>query len=198
MKKIIVYLPDGFADWEGAFLLPELMQTKTPFMTVSEDGQPITSIGGLKVTPDGALTDLSIDQIGGLVMIGSDTWWKLDQNLKVLALAKELSQREVLVAGICAASSAMGRAGLLNSHKHTSNDISSLKRWGEAYLGEHNYQNKLATTDGHLITASGNAPIEFTFEIIRFLKMLNEENSQHWFGMYKSGKQPPDSFWQSY
>lgn len=194
-KKLVIYLPEGFADWEGAYLMPELVENKRPFITVSESGKPVTSIGGLKVTPDAALDDVAISDIQGLVLIGSDGWVDPAKNQKVLALTGQLLNQGTLLAAICAATVALGRVGLLDNHKHTSNDLEFLKKINPSYKGEKNYLNQLAVQDRNLITATGIGPLEFTLEIMRALDIHSEEKRKHWFAMFKYGTKPPADFW---
>ncbi len=194
-SKLVVYLPEDFADWEGAFLFPELVRNKVNFLTVSESGKQVNTIGRMKVIPDAALADISREDMSGLILIGSDTWSDPLQNQKVLALATELLGQGVLVAAICGATVALARTGGLDSRKHTSNDLGMLKAMAPSYQGEKNYVQKLAVRDRNLVTAAGVGPIEFTLEIMRMLEIYSEEKRQQWFALYKSGTVPPIDFW---
>ena len=195
MKKTIFYLPDGFADWEGAFLMAELAENKRPFTTVSETGGVVASIGRLKVQPDASLADIPPESIGTLVLIGSDGWVDPSKNKKVLALAGDVLKRGDLLAGICASTIALAREGLLDGRKHTSNDLGALKRLVPTYRGEANYQQSLALRDGNLITAPGVGALEFTLELLRALDVYNEEKRDQWYALFKKGTPPPPEFW---
>lgn len=195
-KPLLIYLPEGFADWEGAYLFPELVQNKVPFVTASENGKPVTTIGRLKVIPDAALTDYNAENISGLILIGSDSWAEPDQNHKALALAGQLLQKDVLVGAICGATVALAREGFLNDRRHTSNDLVMLKKMVPSYKGEQHYIHSLAISDhGKLITASGSGPVEFTLEVMRALNIYTEEKRQQWYALFKNGVQPPMEFW---
>ena len=196
-KKLIVYLPEGFADWEGSYLLPELAENKISYVTVSENGKPVTSIGRLRVTPDAGLFDIQPSDISGLILIGSDSWADPSQNLSALKLATELLSREVLVAAICGATVALAREGLLDKRKHTSNNLEMLKKIVPSYKGEAFYEETLAVTDKNLITAAGVGPIEFTLELMKALNIYSEEKRKHWFNLFKNGTTPPANFWVS-
>jgi len=59
MTKIVTILTDGFADWETSLLnavARGFYGADTAYTTL--DGMPVVSMGGMKVTPDFALTDL--------------------------------------------------------------------------------------------------------------------------------------------
>ncbi len=196
-KKIIFYLPELFADWEGAFLLPELREVKKDVVVVSETGNPVQSIGKLTVSVDASLDSVNLDDIEGLILIGSDSWPDPKLNKSVLVLAKQLYHKGILVAGICAATVAMAKIGLLEEKKHTSNDLEFLKKYVPSYHGEKNFQEKLAVRDGNLITAPGIAPIEFTLEVMNYYGIYSEAKRKQWFAMFKNGVKPPKEFWTS-
>lgn len=194
-KSVVFYLPEGFADWEGAFLMPELRENNRPMKIISEAGSPVKSIGGLSVHVEGSLEDISEESTEALILIGSDSWVDPTKNLAVLKTAQEFHQRGILVAGICAATIALGRTGILDEKKHTSNDISPLKRFAPNYKGEKNYVDKLAVTDGNLITAPGVGAVEFTLEIMSYLNIYSPEKRQQWYALFKNGTKPPMEFW---
>lgn len=194
-KSVVIYLPEEFADWEGAFLLPELRQMKRPMIVVSENGAPVSSIGGLKVQVDQSISSIKPESTDALVLIGSDSWAEKDKNQKILEMAIDFHKRGILVAGICAATVALARVGLLEGKKHTSNDLDMLKKLVPTYRGEQGYQEKMAVVDGNLITATGVGPVEFTYEVMKYLKVYSEDKLHHWFALFKHGTKPPSDFW---
>lgn len=194
-RSVVFYLPEGFADWEGAFLMPELREAKRSMLIVSETGESVSSIGGLKVSVEASLAKVSPENCEALVLIGSDGWADVSQNKKVLELAKDFHQRGILVAGICAATMALARTGLLDQKKHTSNNLAVLKKMVPSYQGEKNYQNKLTVTDGNLITASGVGAVDFTADIMKYIKLYPEQKIQQWYALFKHGTPPPPEFW---
>lgn len=194
-KSLVIYLPEGFADWEGAFLLPELRQANKKVIITSATGESVLSIGGMAVVPERALSEVSPDSIEGLILIGSDGWMDVNQNQKAIELAGTLLSQGVLVGAICGATVALARAGLLNNRAHTSNDLDMLKKLVPSYTGEKFYTKKLAVADNNLITAAGIAPLEFTREIMGRLQIFTAEHRKQWFDLYKNGVMPPLEFW---
>lgn len=194
-KKILIYLPESFADWEGAFLLAELAKNKIDYTIVSDSENELLSIGHLKVRPDAFISDFEIDQIRGLVLIGSDSWTDPTKNHKAINLAGNLLKNDILVAAICGSTFALARADLLDNRKHTSNDLNMLKMFVPNYDGQTNYIDQLAVTDKNLITASGVGPIEFTFEVMKYLNIYNDKKRKQWFDLFKNGVKPSDDFW---
>jgi hypothetical protein len=50
--------------------------------------------------------------------------------------------------------------------------------------------DKLAVTDGNIITASGLGCVEFAREVIRELGLYTLTDTQTWFDMFKNGDVP--------
>lgn len=194
-KSVVVYLPEGFADWEGAYILPELRQAKRQVLIASATGESVKSIGGLSVVVERAITEIEPQSIGALILIGSDSWTDPQQNEKVLELAEDLNTSNRLVAAICAATVALARQGLLDGRPHTSNDLGQLKHLVPTYKGEKYYSQALAVRDGNLITASGVGPLEFTREIMEALALFSPDYRKQWFDLYKKAVVPPPEFW---
>lgn len=53
---MLLYLFDGFADWEPAYLCAGLAKAGWKILSVSRDGRPVRSMGGLLIQPDCALS----------------------------------------------------------------------------------------------------------------------------------------------
>lgn len=52
------------------------------------------------------------------------------------------------------------------------------------YSGEHFYQDKAAITEKNLITASGIAPVEFSYEVLKLLNVFRETTLEAWYNLY--------------
>src|SRR5512133_552430 len=70
---------DTLADWEVGYLLVELRTgrfTGTPWniVTVAEQREPITTMGGLRILPDMLLDDLDPASSDLLILPGADFW----------------------------------------------------------------------------------------------------------------------------
>jgi putative intracellular protease/amidase len=90
------------------------------------------------------------------------------------------------VAAICGATTGLARGGLLDDRKHTGNAREYLE--ATHYKGGALYQDEPAVTDGPLITASATAPIDFAFQIFRYLDLYSPAVLAAWYGLFKTGK----------
>ncbi|MFY0581185.1 DJ-1/PfpI family protein [Cystobacter fuscus] len=126
---------------------------------------------------------------------GGDFWMDDTTNQPVLAFAQDLLAQGKMVAAICSATVALGRQGLLDQRRHTSNDLGVLKQEAPGYRGEALYVQSLAVTDGNLITASSIGALEFAREIADYLKLGSESYRKQWYELFKHGVAPPADFW---
>lgn len=174
MTLIVTILTDGYADWETALLNAAARQyygVETKFATPG--GKPVISSGGLKVTPDMAVEDIDPAAIDALVVNGGTIWSTPDAPdiSPVLRAARDAGKT---VAGICDATLAMARAGLLDTVRHTSNSTENLPPTG--YQGAALYQDQpQAVLDGKIVTAAGSAPVTFMGAVFETLGLRNDE-----------------------
>lgn len=187
-KNVYIYLFDSFADWEIGFLTPELKKNKEiNLLTVSTDGKPITSMGGLEITPNVSLNDIDTSSISMLILPGGFLWEKSNpKEVDIDSLVEKLYLNKVTIAAICGATIYLARKGYLNNIEHTSNDLNYLKAIAPEYNGEVYYQNQSAIFCNHIITAGGIAPIEFTQKVLEALE-FDGSYVDKWFQLFKNG-----------
>jgi putative intracellular protease/amidase len=198
--NVLLYLPEGMADWEVGYAAAELAggQFLRPDRTVrlstaSADGAPVRTMGGMTVTPDQALADLSEDQIDALLLPGGTGWADGGANAAVLDLAARLKGDGAPVAAICGAVDALAGAGLLNDVAHTANTAEGLTEL-PGYTGSGLYREDLAVSDGRMVTAGSWAPVEFAAEIFRTLGVMDPETIGSWLLFW--GRRDPRGIYQ--
>ena len=185
MKTAALYLHNGLADWEVSFLLPELRKASYEIKTVAESMSPVTTMGGLRILPDHSLNDFHWAGVNIVILPGGDSWIDPALHLPMLRVLPELQEKKIAIAAICGATVALGRIGLLDKVSHTSNYLPLLKAAAPEYKGEALYVNELAVADGNLVTASGLGAIEFSFEILKLLKIYDEKKAHEWYELFK-------------
>lgn len=213
MPKLAVLLTEGFADWEAA----PLMAAARAYLgvgvaTVTPGGQPVTSMGGLRVTPDlalehfrqecvtvlhpemrrnkkiehssdsgksgNALEALTPDEFDGLAIIGG-TIWETEAAPDIGPAVRAFRRVDRAIGGICAGTLAIARTGILRGITHTSNSLAFLAQ-SEHYHGHSSYLDvPFAVRDGHIVTASGLAPVSFAREMLAALGALTPEANDH-------------------
>nr|WP_319400912.1 type 1 glutamine amidotransferase family protein [uncultured Carboxylicivirga sp.] len=187
MKKIGIFLFNGFSDWEISYLTPEINKTSEfELIYFSQDGEPVLSMGGLKVVPTTSLGQINSDELSMLILPGGTAWEKGDNNA-IETLTLKFYKAGKPIAAICAATAFMGQLGLLDKVEHTSNDLYYLKAVAPQYKGDELYQNSLAVSDKNIITAKGIAPIEFATAIFKLIALKPDIEIEKWFQLFKNG-----------
>lgn len=186
-KKIFIFLFNGYSDWEIAYLSPEIKKSEEfDLIYFSKDGNPVSSMGGLCVSPSISLAEIEINDVYMLILPGGTAWDK-GENREIDLLVKKLFTEGKTIAAICAATTYLGNQGLLDDLKHTSNALVYLKAFAPEYKGEGNYIDSLAVTGDNIITANGIAPIEFAREIFAKLELYSANENEKWFQLFKNG-----------
>lgn len=184
-QKIIVYLFNGFSDWEIAYLSPELKKSDAfDLVYLSADGRPVTSMGGLSVVPDASLADIQVGDVTMLILPGGDAWDR-GGNTEVNTLVDAMAAKGKPIAAICAATAYLGRRGYLDDVKHTSNALVYLKAVAPQYAGEALYVDEPAVSDRNIITANGTVPVDFARAVFACLGLYDQQTLNRWYQLFK-------------
>ncbi len=191
-KEILIVLLNDFADWESAYIAPNLncgvepgSECKYIVKTLSLTKEPVISLGGFRVIPDYDLSNIP-ENYAGLILIGGMKWFTPETE-QLVPIVKDAVEKNKLVAGICNASVFLGKYGFLNNINHTSNGIDYLKAFaGPDYHGEKFYIDKPAIRDGNFVTAGGLGTLEFCREILFALDADSSGKIERGYRMYKT------------
>ena len=189
--NVYFYIINTMADWEYGFLLAELNSKRyflpskknLEIITVSNDKNTKTSMGGFKITPDITIHELDFSNEDFLILPGADKWLE-NEHEEILIKSKEFINNDMNVAAVCGATIGLAKHGALDSKLHTSIDREYLKMLCPEYRGEEHYKDAIVVNYKNLITASGIAPIEFSYEVIKSLKVFSDETLSNWYGLY--------------
>jgi putative intracellular protease/amidase len=191
-RSIHIVVFDGFADWEPAHALAELRRRgKRTVRSIGFSAAPVVSMGGLTVVPDVVLDAVTADDVELLLLPGGDMWEHGAYPRATLeVLLTRLVDAARPVAAICAATLALGRAGVLDDRQHTSNGRDYLSTRIPGYAGASRYIEAAAVRDKHVITATGLAPVDFAREVFAELQVFNAADEALWYTMFKQGRLP--------
>lgn len=175
MPRIAVALQDDYADWEPALLMAAARYyLGCEVLTASPDGRPVTSMGGLEVTPDIGFAEIDPERFDALVIPGGFAWEK-GEAFDFTELARDFHAKGKVVAGICAAASALAATGVLDGVAHTGNSRASHARY-PGYQGADHYRDRpRAVYDRGIVTAPGSAPVTFAMEVLKALDLWTPE-----------------------
>ncbi|MCJ8053300.1 DJ-1/PfpI family protein [Shinella curvata] len=166
-KRLAIVLTEGYADWECGLLMASarhVCAARTAALTPG--GRDVTSLGGVSIKSSGAAEDAQPADFDVLVLCGGTIWQSDDVPDLSAAVARFVAAGKP-VAGICDATLALGRMGLLDTRAHTGNHPSELRDLVPDYRGAALYRDQpQAVRGGGVITASGAAPVSFAREIL--------------------------------
>jgi len=182
---------DTLADWETGYVVahvnhPQFQRDPGRYgvRTVAATSAPVTTMGGVRITPDLTLDELDPSASAMLVLPGAHGW-DAGGDREMAKAAAAFLDRGVPVAAICGATAGLARAGLLDERRHTSNAREYLAATG--YAGGRHYVDAPAVTDGDLVTASGVHPVAFAREVLARLEVYEPEVLEAWYGLYATG-----------
>ncbi|MFC7678877.1 type 1 glutamine amidotransferase family protein [Paenibacillus sp. GCM10028914] len=191
--KAYLYVFDTMSDWEVGYLIAELNTGRyfkkglapIEVVAVGIDQNPITTMGGLKILPSISIDECILEGKDIVILPGGDTWMEAIHEPVLRKVAASLKEGTV-VAAICGATMGLARIGLLDSRRHTSNNLEYMKMICPNYNGEQLYEMEPAVTDGNLITASGIAPLEFAMHALNALDVFAPDTLRAWFDLYQT------------
>jgi putative intracellular protease/amidase len=189
---------DTFADWELGYATAHILRPswqrepgRYSIATVGPTRDAITTMGGLRVTPDIAVDELDPAASAMLVLAGGDTWG--DESMAGLrGSARRFLDAGVPVAAICGATFGLALEGLLDDRPHTSNAAEYLGYTG--YAGAAHYIDQPVVVDGGLITAASTAPVDLARAIFDRLGLYEPAVAASWFKLY--GDRDPVGFYE--
>lgn len=191
MTTIVAILTDSFADWEVGILAAAARGfCGVDVITASPGGAPVTSMGGLKVAPDMSIDDIDLAAVDAIAVIGGGVWDQPDAPdlTELLTIAYAHGK---FIGAICGGTRALAASGLLDTIPHTSNEAGYLANVA-GYRGHGQYVTSPAALKcGHIITASGLAPVSFMRTMIAALGKGGPELDHYadMFGMEFEGEE---------
>lgn len=186
-KQVLIFLFDGYSDWEISYITPELCKrTEYEVIYFSINGKPVVSMGGLNVLPGKSINDIDANAAEMLILPGGYAWEK-GELPEVDDLIMTMATNGKTIAAICGATIRLAQLGLLDSVKHTSNVLFYLKQMATNYKGDENYVEAEAVADQNIITAGGIYPIDFAKAILTKLDPTDESSVNKWFQLFKHG-----------
>ncbi len=186
-KEVLVFIFDGYADWESAFVCAELNTSEAGYIikTISLDKEPKTSMGGFRVIPDYSVADFPED-FGMLILIGGYAWIK-QLNNDVLPVVEHAIRKLIPVGAICSAANFMAENGYLNQIKHSGNTLEFMKSQAPNYRGDQYFIEEQAVCNSNIVTANDTGSLEFAKEILLLLKAKPEASVLEWYNKNKFG-----------
>lgn len=189
---VYVLVFEGFADWQVALALSEIRRPGDwEVRTLGFSREPLMSMSGWRVVPDGSIDQLDLDAVALLILPGGHVWSSAQKD-QLAAMARHVHAAGAPVAAIDQGVLAVARAGLIDRCRHTGNWASQISREAPGYTGQEQYDaSVLAVSDGGVITASHLGSVEFAREIIHTLDLYSSSDREYWYRLFKHAIPPP-------
>ena len=186
-KEVLLFLTDKWADWEAAYVLPEVNSVShCTVKTIAVDKQPKVSIGGLRAEIDYTTADCqNFDNTAILILPGGFNWQEAPHD-DIAAFVKRAVDSGIPIAAICGATIFLGRHGFLDNTKHTGDDLELFMK-EPGYNGQDFYVSAQVVCDKGIITANETAAVEFARVIFGLLKIDTDEELDGWYNYFKNG-----------
>lgn len=185
-RKCYLFLFEGYADWEPALVITGLNNySNFAISTFSADGKLLRSMGNISVQPDLAIDQVELSASDLLLLPGGELW-ETGGNNEIIPLIEEAVKRKCTIAAICAATTVLGKMGLLDSINHTSNFLPYLEHHAPAYKGQSRYKQQPVVRDQQIVTANGAAMIDFAYTVFEELQIMPKDELEKWSKLYKS------------
>ncbi|MDQ0271382.1 4-methyl-5(b-hydroxyethyl)-thiazole monophosphate biosynthesis [Cytobacillus purgationiresistens] len=177
MKVLFLAYPQ-YADFEIGHVLFLLRKVgKAEIVTVTVNGLPVESIGGLKVHAETKLTEIKVNEFDLILISGGDGIGEMIDEESVSQVLQAAVKQSIPIASICASAVLLGKAGLLKGKSftclaHTYERNHHLFE-GATYTGEN------ILVENNIITAKGTAFAEFATATCQLLDLFPTKDQYH-------------------
>ena len=172
--KIALFYYDGFSEFETVLI--GLFFKRHELISIALENREYRSEECQRFCVDKVVKDVDIDSIDLLVIPGGEPA-PLVGNLELKSLVENLVAKNKKVAGICGGASLLAGLGVLKGRKCTglasgkNPDLPSYQ-----YFSGSNFSDEHVVVDGNIITAQGQAYVEFAVELARQMGLCEDED----------------------
>lgn len=190
MGKILVFLYDDMADFEITFVTHLLgADLGKEIITIGYEDKLIRSKSGIIYKPAKLIKDVLQEEVEGLIIPGG---WNGEIRPELLELIQNLNTKGILLGSICAGPRFLAKAGVLENVKYTT----SIVNWTEMHMKQfmegdpfprQNFVLDRVIRDRNIITAQGNAFVDFAIEIADWFGAFDDEEDKNGFAKVIKG-----------
>lgn len=174
MMKIALFYYDGFSEFE--VVLIGLFFKTHDLISIALENREYRSEECQRFCVDKVIKDVDPDSIDLFVIPGGDPA-PLVENHELKSFVEDLIGRNKKVAGICGGASLLAGLGMLKGRKCTglaSGKNPSIPSY--QYFSESVFSEDHVVVDGNIITAQGQAYVEFAVELVRQMGLCKNED----------------------
>ncbi len=184
--KIHVLIYDGFANFE-VMLIGWMKSDGHEIVTMSLDKEYVTSVEGFKVIADMKLEDVNVADVDLLLIPGGDTPSLLGTSI-LPQFIREVAAADKGIGAICYGPVLLGESGIVAGKNFTTSVDVDDELF--ALFQDGSFSNKDVVVDGNMITAKGNAYVEFAVEVCKQMELVHPETLDFYAKFLKNSKEP--------
>ena len=181
--KIAIFYYDGFAEFE-VVLAGLIFHQDHDIISVALEDREYRSEEKQRFCVDQTIGDVDVDSIDLLIIPGGDPV-PLVENQELKRFVEQLASKNKKIGGICGGASLLAGLGMLKEKRCTGmtsgvapsdrpNANSEFEYYSESIVSEDH-----VVVDGNIITAQGQAYIEFAVELARQMGIYDQENEDY-------------------
>ncbi len=182
--KIALFYYDGFGEFE-IVLAGLIFHHEHDIISIALEDREYKSEECQRFCVDKIIKDIDPDSIDLLIIPGGDPTPLVD-NRELKRFVEDLVRKNKKIGGICGGASLLAGLGVLKGKKCTGN-TSGVKPNDDAfkYYSESILSDEYVVIDGNIITAQGQAYVEFAIELARQMGLCKTQEeydeSVRWF-----------------
>ena len=175
LSKILAFIYDEMADFEltfATYVAGRWMEKE--LVTIAYENKVVVSKSGVRYLPHITIEEaLDLDDIDGIIIPGG---WNDETRPELHELLNKLNDDNKFLAAICAGPLYLAKAGVLDNKKFTTTLTKEflIEEKKDDPFNWDNYEDKNVIRDGNIITAIGNAFIDFGMEIFDYYKVFDD------------------------
>jgi len=173
--KALVFIYDGMADFELTFAATVTGRwMEKELVTIAYDKKEIISSPGIKYNPHFTVKEaLSFEDVEGIIIPGGRN---NELRPELHKLLNKLNDEGKYLAAICAGPQYLARTGVVDNKKFTttlSKEYMKENQMEDKFQWE-NYVDEKVVRNDNIITAKGEAFIDFAMEILDYYKFFDD------------------------
>ncbi|MFZ5351206.1 MAG: DJ-1/PfpI family protein [Bacillota bacterium] len=187
MGKILFFVYDEMADFEMTLAAHILGISGKEIVLTAYEKAVVTSKPGVSYYPAVTASEaLGLDDVEGIIIPGG--WNRIFRD-ELKELLHMLNSESKLIAAICAAPEYLAKAGILENRRYTTTLTENyLKEIGSPdFFPRNNFVNEKVVRDRNVITAVGNAFVDFAIEIADYFGLIENSGEKEEYSKYYKG-----------
>lgn len=188
MSKVLCFIYEKMADFEMTFACHLLSYYgEKEVITIAYDMNAVKGSSGIDYHPNNTVKEaLDFEDIEALIIPGG---WDMIFQSEIFELIQKLDKEKKLICAICAGPRYLALAGILEGRNYTTtlNPEYFDESGEEDPFPRQTFINNDVVRDEHIITAKGNAFIDFGIEIVDYYNLFeNDEQKEQYARHFKT------------